>query len=218
MKRPRSQTGFSLVELLIVTIVMTTMVGIASMLLQPILQQARVTNAYNTTLMAMRIARETAIAQRGAYVVTFTAGAGPNSISVAPAPQWANAPADGAYTATYTLPSDVVFTVNAGVPTSNVAPNCTPDCFGTAGRAVDFDQNVNGAIPNQIYFCPDGSAQDIATGVLCSSNLNNGVVYIARAGDLYSSRAITLWGSTGRLRGWRLLASGTCGTNCWSQQ
>jgi hypothetical protein len=49
-----------------------------------------------------------------------------------------------------------------------------------------------------ISFYPDGSAHDLA------GNLNNGVVYIARPGDLYSSRAITLTGATGRIRGWRL--------------
>jgi hypothetical protein len=62
-----------------------------------------------------------------------------------------------------------------------------------------------------IYFQPDGSAQD------ANSNINNGVVYIARPGDLASSRAITLWGATGRLRGWRLYITGT-GTKAWRQQ
>jgi len=49
---------------------------------------------------------------------------------------------------------------------------------------------------------PDGSAHDV------NGNLNSGIVYVARNGDLYSSRAITLYGATGRIRGWRLLSSG----------
>jgi hypothetical protein len=53
-----------------------------------------------------------------------------------------------------------------------------------------------------IYFLPDGSGQDL------NGNINNGVLYIARAGDLYSSHAITFWGATGRIRGWRLFQNG----------
>ena len=52
-----------------------------------------------------------------------------------------------------------------------------------------------------IYFYPDGSAED-AIG-----NVNNGVVYVALAGNtgfINTSRAITLWGATGRLRGWHI--------------
>ena len=81
-----------------------------------------------------------------------------------------------------------------------------------AAFAIDFDQGIGAGGATSVVFCPDGSAQDTV------GNLNNGVVYMARASELYSSRAITLWGSTGRLRGWRLLQNGSCGSNCWSQQ
>jgi hypothetical protein len=58
---------------------------------------------------------------------------------------------------------------------------------------------------------PDGSAHDV------NGNLNSGIVYVSRGvGDLYSSRAITLYGATGRIRGWRLLNSG--GGPKWFQQ
>ena len=46
--------------------------------------------------------------------------------------------------------------------------------------------------------------------------LNNGVVYIARTGFIDTSRAITLWGATGRLRGWR--AYKNAGKYYWRQQ
>ena len=67
-----------------------------------------------------------------------------------------------------------------------------------------------GGAKNVICFNPDGSAQDI------NSNTNNGVVYLARTGSLYTSRAITVWGSTGRLRGYRLYPNG--GGPIWRQQ
>ena len=75
-----------------------------------------------------------------------------------------------------------------------------PDGFGNATVAIDFDQNVAGAIKNQVMFMPDGSAHDV------NGNLNSGILYLARNGDLYSSRAVTLYGATGRIRGWRLLS------------
>jgi len=50
-------------------------------------------------------------------------------------------------------------------------------------------------------FWPDGSARDT------SGNLNSGIIYVARDGDLYSSRAITVYGASGRIRGWRLIGS-----------
>ena len=73
-----------------------------------------------------------------------------------------------------------------------------------------FDQGVaGGGIKNQVMFMPDGSAHDV------NGNLNSGIVYVARNGDLFSSRAVTLYGATGRIRGWRLITSGG---GIWLQQ
>jgi hypothetical protein len=41
------------------------------------------------------------------------------------------------------------------------------------------------------------------------------VVYLGRPGSLMTCRAVTLWGYTGRLRGWRL--NQTAGVWGWSQ-
>jgi hypothetical protein len=38
---------------------------------------------------------------------------------------------------------------------------------------------------------------------------------MAHPGDLYSSRAITLYGLSGRLRGWRLYKNTVSGTSQW---
>jgi hypothetical protein len=110
---------------------------------------------------------------------------------------------------TTVLPSDVTFHVEPGVPTSSTTAPTTPDQFGNAGYPIDFDQGYNPGTTT-ICFNPDGTATD-ALG-----NLNNGVVYLGRPGDLYSSRAISLWGSTGRIRGWRLY--NVSGSNQWKQQ
>jgi hypothetical protein len=59
-------------------------------------------------------------------------------------------------------------------------------------------------------FWPDGSARDT------NGNLNSGIVYLARTGDMNNSRAITLYGATGRVRGWRL--DGVTGSYKWIEE
>jgi hypothetical protein len=60
-------------------------------------------------------------------------------------------------------------------------------------------------------FYPDGSAQDSL------GNYSNGVVYLTRTGSpIYISKAVTLWGATGRIRGWSL--NNVTGVATWVQQ
>jgi hypothetical protein len=156
--------------------------------------------------MALRQAREFSVAQRQIYFVTLSNAAVPNTITITQG-------STGTVTNTYSLPTDVAFVAYPNLPASPVAFPMTPDGFGIGTTAIDFDQGIVGGIKNVIYFYPDGSAQD-AVG-----NINNGVVYLALAGNnLYvnSSRAITLWGATGRLRGWHIYWNGAVWY--WRQQ
>ena len=193
----RSTRGFTLIEAMVVVGIIMIASAMFFISIQPGLKQARVNNAYNSVLMTMRRARETSISERRVYFVTFTA---PRTMTITQA-------ATGIVTNTFTLPSDVSFRAEPGIP--NTAAK-TPDHFGTASAAIDFDQGVTLGAKNVLYFQPDGSAQDV------NSNVNNGVLYIARTGDILSSRAITVWGSTGRLRGWRLYD--VAGVKTWRQQ
>jgi prepilin-type N-terminal cleavage/methylation domain-containing protein len=196
----RKHRGFTLLELLITVAIGLTVAGITTVAYVPVMKQQRVTSAYNSTLMTLRRARDQAAADMRIYVVTFTA---PDTITVT------QNTTTGPVLVTTVLPSDVTFHVEPGVPTSPTVIPTTPDGFGTAGYAIDFDQGVGAGGSPVIYFYPDGTAQDM------NGNINNGVVYLGRPGDLYSSRAITLWGSTGRVRGWRLYNNGGA---AWKQQ
>jgi len=214
-KSARQSRGFSLLEMAIVMSMILIMATVSFLSMQPMVKQQHVTNAYNTVLSAMRQARDNSVAQRTSYVVTLDSTTTPHSVTVAPtfvATQGIHPPI------TYTLPGDVKFSVQAGIPT---APTKTPDGFGVGATPIDFGytgQGVGVGGKNQIYFCPDGSAQDATGGAgQCTGNLNNGVVYMARSGELLSSRALTVWGATGRIRGWRLYTLGPGGV-AWQRQ
>jgi prepilin-type N-terminal cleavage/methylation domain-containing protein len=195
----RKMRGFSLLEMMAVIAIGLIVSVMALVTLQPSLKATRVANAYNITLMAMRQARDTAIAQRQIYFVTFTHNVvPPDQITITQG-------GTGAVVSTFTIPNDVAFQTQVGLP----GAGSTPDNFGGGGTAIDFDQGVAGGAKNVVYFYPDGTSEDVA------GNLNNGVIYIARANDLYSSRAITVWGATGRLRGWRLYNN--AGVKYWRQ-
>jgi prepilin-type N-terminal cleavage/methylation domain-containing protein len=183
--------GFSLIEMMVVVALILIVLAFSVMTIQPSLKQGHLTEGYNQTLMAMRQARDLSVAQRQVYFVTLSNAAQPNSITITQG-------STGAVTATYFLPADVAFDAEPGLPTSPTVFPTTPDGFGAGATAIDFDQSIVGGIKNVIYFYPDGSAED-AIG-----NVNNGVVYVARPGFIDSSRAITLWGATGRLRGWHI--------------
>lgn len=199
-------SGFSLLEVMMGMAIILVMTKITFMSLQPSLNAQHVTNAYNTTLSALRQARDNAISQRTSYHVQFVHTTTSNTITVSPT---LSTFAGALAATTYSLPTDVAFTAVSGIPTAGTA---VPDGFGVGTVAIDFGYRPQGTSTGgsaDLYFCPDGSAQDATNGAgNCAGNWNSGVVYIARPGELMSSRAITIWGGTGRLRGWRLNSGG----------
>lgn len=198
----KKQSGFSLLELLIVIAIGLVMAGVSIMALGPLYKENHLDSAYDTTLSVIRTYRSQSITQSKRYIITFTS---PGTITVQ---SWQYAvPVSPApvQVAQYTLPSDVTFAVQAGFPTAS------PDGFGTGATAIDFDQNMGLGSQNYIMFMPDGSSQDTL------GNYNSGVLYLTQTGGtVYSSRAIDLFGTTGRIRGWRLY--NLAGTNTWEQQ
>jgi prepilin-type N-terminal cleavage/methylation domain-containing protein len=207
--RLRKQSGFSLLEMLAAIGISLTLAAMAVMAFVPVLRTNDTTTAYNYTLTTLRRARDQASGDMRTYVLQFTA---PGTITVTQsisATGTCQIPATGPVLVTTTLPADVTFHIEAGVPTSNTSAPTTPDAFGNAAFPIDFDQGYS-AGTTTICFNPDGTATD-ALG-----NINNGVVYLGQPGNLYSMRAITLWGSTGRIRGWRLY--NLSGVNSWKQQ
>jgi prepilin-type N-terminal cleavage/methylation domain-containing protein len=209
----RKQRGFSMVETLIVLSLVLILTGIGFITLWPALNKEHVDTSYERVLETLRIYRNLAITQSRNYIVTFApaAGAVPATMTIS---WWQGSPPGVARPApivvnTVTLPPDVNFFVQGGIPTAAAA---VPDGFGIGAAALDLDYTpAGGGGGATVVFMPDGSVQDVA------GNLDSGVVYLSRiVADLYSSRAITVWGATGRIRGWRLVNIG--GVATWVQQ
>jgi prepilin-type N-terminal cleavage/methylation domain-containing protein len=193
--------GFTLLEMMITVAIILIMAAVAVLAFMPVLELNHVNSAYDTTLSVIRNYRNLAITQSKRYIVTFTT---PGTITVqrwdyavpvSPAPVTVQ---------TFALPTDITYAVQAGFPST------APDGFGTGIVAIDFDQSMGLGSQDYIMFMPDGSSQDTL------GNYNSGVIYMSRTGDIYNSRAITVWGTTGRVRGWRLVNQS--GVYSWIQQ
>jgi type II secretory pathway pseudopilin PulG len=213
-----AERGFSLIELIIVGMIIMILGGISFIALQPALNASKVTSAYDNVLITMRVARERAVEERKRYMVVLgtPAPAGVATPLGAPDAQsiqvfrWdANtALANAVQISTIELPPFVQYQTIPGLP------NPGPDNFGTGAAALDFDYTATGAATggttNLVMFMPDGSSQDT------NGNQLSGICYLARNGDMYSTRAVTVFGASGRIRGWRLKNNG--GVPQWMKQ
>ncbi|HXY02311.1 MAG TPA: prepilin-type N-terminal cleavage/methylation domain-containing protein, partial [Terriglobales bacterium] len=140
----RSQaSGFSLLEMMIVVALGFIVTAITFVNMMPLLQQQHVVNAYNTTIGAMRQARDNAIAQQTSYSVTFSNASVPNTIVVAPILPSGAATFNGEQSSvTYQLPTDVTFQAQSGLPaTKATAPD---NYYSSALNAIDMGYTANG--------------------------------------------------------------------------
>ena len=171
------QAGFSLIEIMIVTAVMGIVTGIAVVTISSSRQGLNGDGAMRTVLSQMNSAREQAITQRRNMRLTFT---GTNSIQIVreevPGP-------------TLTTITSVPFEGGVQFLTVTGLPD-TPEAFGNS-TATYF------GAATEIKFAPDGTLVDQ------NGNTVNGTVFVAIAGQTLSARAVTIFGSTGRVRAYR---------------
>jgi prepilin-type N-terminal cleavage/methylation domain-containing protein len=214
------QRGFSLLEMLTVVSIGLIIGGMTFITMMPMLNRNHIDSAYDTTLMVLRSTRHLAITQGHEYIVTFNPGGyAAGTIEV----QYQPPPAVGSTTYpplqlvnTYTIPTDTKFALQSGFPSGT---NKTPsDGLEASPLAIDFGYTPVGGAggSNVIAFMPDGSARD-GTSPSNGGNYSSGVVYMTRPnGVVTDSRAVSVMGTTGRVRGWRLNVVG--GANTWVQQ
>jgi prepilin-type N-terminal cleavage/methylation domain-containing protein len=213
-KTNQANRGFSLIELLIVSLIIIIITAISIPQIKSTLREAHNRQAFEQVLTAMRRAHEIAVDRRRVVVLTFNTK--PSATTAATItftqqvlvpgnpPTYVLAPAVNSFNPeTTTLPLDMDFITPAAAVTNN------PDGLGPPGSGTDFGYSgvVGGAGLNTMYFQVDGTVlRDSQTGAVAS-----GVIYVGRTGDPTSNRAASILGTTGRAKGWRLNQK----TNSW---
>lgn len=178
----RTERGYSLIELMLVVSIMgilATMAIVQFNVAQPVLKGD---GAMRVIMGQMRTARELAISERRYMRVTFT---NPNEVEIfreqVPGP------------ATVSKGQTIL---EGGVRFIQIASlSDTPDAFGKAAP-IDFGLATN------IKFSPDGTLVNQDGAPI------NGTVFMAIPNVSLSARAITVLGSTGRIRAYRWDGSG----------
>lgn len=173
----RSTAGFSALEMLMAVSITMALGGMATLQIGAARPAMKADGALRVLLGQMRIARELAITERRFMRVNFD---NPGQIQIVreevPGPATT-------VVATTMMEGGFGYWLIDGVPD-------TPDAFGRTS-AIDFGAAAN------VKFTPDGTLvnQDGAGA--------NGTVFFAMPDTARSVRAVTVLGSTGRIRGYR---------------
>jgi type II secretory pathway pseudopilin PulG len=194
MRFRQAEKGFSAIELMIVVTIALAVTAMAVVAFQPALKDAQNDAAMRETMDAIRQARQYAITYRRYVQLTFST-ASPSTIT-----------ATQRNSLTITGASDtVLFTIaiptTTGFYLSSTTPD-TPDAFGHCA-AICVEGTSGG--PAFMYFQSDGEFVD---GTYTSMN---GSLFLGVSGQPTTYRAVTILGSTGRVREWKY-------GSAWTQQ
>ena len=186
-RQPVKEAGFTLVELLMVVDVGGTLAGISIMGFANAATSIRGDNGMIQVMSQLRMARDLAINQRRAMEVEFLA---PNEIRIVRQDILAGTTLMNQFF----LEGTVQFLQFSGVPD-------TPDGFGDSD-AIDFGGNQN----QQIGFVGDGMLVDLSNPAVAGTPIS-GTVFLGVPNQSASARAVTVFGGTGRVRGYTWIAS-----------
>ena len=194
VNRRRTDSGFSLIEALVVIAIILIMAGAAIIQIGPALKGAKSNTAIESTLGLLRRYHEAAVNQRKVYRITFKT---PRTIVVDQQAYDDKGNLTYANVSSTDLPVETQFLCVDGLPNTQAT---VPDGLGDGKTAIDFSVDYGGG-DNVVFFQKDGRATD------SNGRPNNGVLYIAQPGELTSSKAVTVLAGTGRVKGWRLTMS-----------
>ncbi len=186
--RLRDERGYNLIEMMFVLGIMAILAGMSLVQIGTTREAMRGDGAMRVVLSQMNQAREMAITQRKYMRVTFSLST--STINIV---------REDSTSATTTLSSvpfegGVKFTLVSGLPD-------TPDAFGKSSATAFTSTSgtftsVSGST-NVAKFAPDGTLVD------WNGRTANGTVFVAVPSTPLSARAVTVLGSTGRVRGYR---------------
>jgi prepilin-type N-terminal cleavage/methylation domain-containing protein len=174
-----SQSGYSLLEMMLVVGISGVVSAMALFEIGNARPAFKGDGAMRAVIAQLNTARALAIAQRRNIQVTFTGG---NMIGLIRR----NVPAANGTTVLASIPMEggVTFALTTGVPD-------TPDAFGNSSAAYFTGGTTD------VYFTTDG------TLINASGSPVNGTVFLALSNQPRSTRAVTVMGATGRIRGFK---------------
>jgi Tfp pilus assembly protein FimT len=187
-----------LIEMMIVVAIAMTIAGMIVVHLTPTLQTFRSNAAASQVTDVLRQAREYAITYRRYVQISFPnySGTGANNQITITVKNSLTPPfnqADVVLT-TVTLSGNVNFQLEAGQPD-------TPDAFGRA-TAVNF-ANTDGGPTTGMFFQADGTFVNLTGGYI------NGSIFLGSNKSAPTARAITVLGTTGRIRAYNINGAAT---------
>jgi len=194
----RGEQGFSILESLIVIAIILIMLALAVAQSFGSMESYRANAAMDTVVAQLRVARQLAISQRRNVTVSFGTSGNPQTITY----QVVANPGDSIVPTPVTIPisTQVKLTGIAGEPDT---PMAFGTCAGTYGVCI---AGVNGG-PPVMEFNSLGQFTD-ATLV----NTLNGTVFLAIPSQIATPRAVTIMGSTGRVRSYTYIGGSTTST------
>ena len=188
--------GFSMIEMCVVVAIAMVIAGIAIVQAQPALQQIRANAAKDLVQGTLRRGREMAISDRRSVKVEFLVNppANPKG-SYVRLTRLGGGVGPDTVIVLIPIPGSVIYTTFPGEPD-------TPDGFGNGGP-IYFGGVNNGPAAGMIYQS-DGTFA-AATGVPI-----NGTVFMGIPGQPTTARAVSILGTTGRVRSYHI-----SGTQTW---
>jgi len=192
--KTKGEQGFTLLESLVVIALMMVVTTIAIMSGMGSMQNYRANAALDTVTSQLRVARSLSITQRRNVVISVDQVNNTISYQVK-APLVAGTTELDGPVISVPLPPKTAFMLEAGVPD-------TPMAFGNL--APVYIANVSGG-PSNMQFTSTGTFSD-STG----NNPINGTLFVGLPNQPTTARAVTILGSTGRVRQYTYL-----GANKW---
>jgi len=192
LNRARSQRGVTLIEMLLVVAIMGVVGAMGLAQMANVRRAMQGDAAMRLVMSQFNMAREMAVAQRRTMELRFV---GTN---------WMQIVRREVPAGTTTLLSQAF----EGSMTYRIAPSVTldtPDGFGNTS-AIAF-----GSTTTMVAFSSDGTLIDQ------SGNPLNGTVFLALVNIEPSQRAVTVMGSTGRVRGYRYQCNAARTTCAWKR-
>jgi len=191
MPRHPGAPGFSLIELVVVISIIMILSAMAIYQIGPALAGEHADAAMRQMVEQLRTARELAITNRRWVQVTFPVVVVSGTTEYRVQATIKNALTAGAGPDQVLLPvpiqSPMTFALS-GTPD-------TPDAYGNAG-AITFGGISGGPVGGMMF---DGNGQMVNGATFLPMN---GTVFLGVAGHPEFARAITVMGTTGRIRGW----------------